>query len=151
MIYKIDIENFNERSEIVKLLKESYLIEARLINFYEIPGLLEDEEKIRKSGETFYGYKSDGKLAGIISFKIDDSVLDIHRVAVHPVYFKRGIASIMVKEIETIGSPLSKIIVSTAKENIPACNLYGKLGFAKVGEKEVEEGLIISVFEKLVG
>ncbi len=84
MIYKIDIENLGERSEIVKLLKESYLIEARLINFYDIPGLRDDEEKIRKSGESFYGYTSDGKLAGIISFKIDDSVLDIHRVAVHP-------------------------------------------------------------------
>lgn len=151
MIYRIDIENWGERSEIVKLLKESYMVEARLINFYDIPGLLDDEEKILKSGETFFGYRIDGTLAGIISFKIEATVLDIHRVAVHPAYFSRGIATAMIREVEGIGSPLTRVIVSTAKANLPACNLYRKLGFSEAGEKQVAEGLIITIFEKLPG
>ena len=151
MIYKIDLGDLNERTEIVKLLKVSYLIEAKLINYYDIPGLSEDEEKILDSNETFYGYKLDGILAGIISYNVIGKVLDIHRLAVHPKHFKRGIATTLLKETENINSNVTKLIVSTGRENLPACEFYVKLGFKKTGEKEVAKGLIITNFEKMMG
>lgn len=150
MIYKIDLSDFNVRTEIVKLLKVSYLVEAKLINFYDIPGLSEDEEKILESNETFYGFKTDSILSGIISYKVIGNVLDIHRLAVHPRYFKRGIATALIKETESANSDITKFIVSTGKENLPACEFYEKLGFKKTGEKEVAKGLIISNFEKMM-
>lgn len=150
MIVRLDTSNIRERSDIVRLMKESYLAEARLINFFDIPGLKDDEEDILHCGEIFFGYKIDNQLVGIISFKIIDTVLDIHRVAVDPLYFKRGIASEMIKEIESLRFNISKIIVSTGSENLPACKLYEKLGYKKTGEKAVADRLVIAQFEKIM-
>ncbi|HRQ29404.1 MAG TPA: GNAT family N-acetyltransferase [Saprospiraceae bacterium] len=150
MIYKIDLNDSDKSKEIVSLLKASYIVEAKLIHYFDIPGLSDDEEKIRNSNETFYGFKQDGSLAGIISYKSYGQILDIHRLAVHPNHFRKGIASALLLEAEKINSNVRKIIVSTGRENLPACKFYEKLGFKKTGEKEVAKGLIISNFEKLL-
>lgn len=150
MIHKLDINNRSIRLEIVELQRAGYLIEAALINYYEIPGLLEDENSLLETTEIFYGYRVDEKLVGIISYKIFDITLDIHRVVVHPDYFNRGIATDMLQRIENQLEEIKKITVSTGKENYPACKLYLKLGFKVIEEKEITKGLIIVDFEKKI-
>lgn len=151
MIYKIDMNNPIELIDIIQLQKASYLIEAELINFYQIPGLLDNERTLLESEETFYGYRREGILVGIISYKIHEKTLDIHRVAVHPNYFNQGIATVMLEEIENIVEAIDRIIVSTGKENYPACKLYEKSGYKLIGEMEVVDGLKMVVFEKKIG
>lgn len=150
MIHKLDIGSKKDRNEIIELQKASYLIEASWINCYDIPGLLDDDSKLLESKETFYGYRIDGMLEGIISYRILDNTLDIHRVAVDPKYFNRGIASDMIKHVENKVGKIERIIVSTGKENYPACRLYKKLGFDIVGETDIAEGLKIVNFEKKI-
>lgn len=148
MIHKLDINNRYTRLEIIELQRAGYVIEAALINYYEIPGLLEDESSLLETTEIFYGYSTHEKLVGIISYNIFDTTLDIHRLVVHPDYFNRGIATAMLKQIENHSKEIKRIIVSTGKKNYPAYNLYLKLGFKVVEEKEIAEGLAIVFFEK---
>lgn len=105
MIHKLNINSRSTRLEIIELQRAGYVIEAALINYYEIPGLLEDESSLLETTEIFYGYSTHEKLVGIISYNIFDTTLDIHRVVVHPDYFNRGIATDMLKHIESHALP----------------------------------------------
>ncbi|OGO77965.1 MAG: hypothetical protein A2Y23_04445 [Clostridiales bacterium GWB2_37_7] len=147
MIKLLDNKDMETAKEIVKLQKASYIIEAELINFMQIPPLLEDPEDIISSQETYYGYYVGQDLAGIISYNIENDVLDICKVAVHPDFFKRGIATQLLKRMDEKG--IKKIIVSTGAKNSPAIRLYTSLGFTKTQESEVVKGLFIAHFEKI--
>ena len=79
--------------------------------------------------EEFYGYHIDDAIAGIMSYKIIEKVLDIYRLAIHPKYFRRGIAGKLIKFSETIDESIKKIVVYTGKKNKPAIKLYLLNGF----------------------
>jgi ribosomal protein S18 acetylase RimI-like enzyme len=150
MITKLDLNDRETVENILCLQLASYRVEADLIGFDEIPPLKDTMDTLGACGEIFYGYFVEETLAGIISYKIEDRVLDIHRVAVHPSFFKRGIAKKMLAHIEKGNSGLHKIIVSTGRENNPAVELYLNNGFKKVRDIEVAENFFITCFEKEV-
>jgi len=150
MIKKLEIRNLDMRIKIEKLQKESYLVEARLINYFKIPGLIEDEKKLVESQEIFYGYIIDDQLLGIISYKLLNNIIDIHRLAILPNHFNKGIATSLIKNIEKLEIKTQKIIVSTGKKNYPACKLYEKLGYIKINETIIEDNLIINNYEKIL-
>ena len=148
MIKLLDISSPKLASEVYKLQKLSYAVEAKLIDRADIPPLLETLYDLQKSGETFYGFFKEGALAGVIAYKNDDEILDIYRVMVHPDYFRQGIARSLLEFIEhKIQCP--RIIVATGSENTPAKRLYHSLGFKAFGEHEVEAGFSITTFEKI--
>ncbi|MDP4088642.1 MAG: GNAT family N-acetyltransferase [Bacillota bacterium] len=147
MIELLNTKDENIASRIVELQIQAYMEEAKLINFYEIPALKESVGDIQQCDEIFYGWWEGDDLAGIISYKIENGVLDIHRVAVKPVYFRRGIAKGLLQYIEGMHK-CRKIIVQTGEGNYPAKLLYESFGFRQKGEIEVTEGLIMAVFEK---
>jgi ribosomal protein S18 acetylase RimI-like enzyme len=149
LVNLIDHKELSAAEEIVRLQKASYIIEAELINFMQIPPILEDPEDIINSTEIYYGYYLENNLAGIISYTIENDVLDICKVAVHPNYFKKGIATQLIKFIQQRPN-IRSIIVSTGLKNTPAVNLYISQGFIKTAEREVVEGLFIACFEKQV-
>ncbi|WP_315120615.1 GNAT family N-acetyltransferase [uncultured Clostridium sp.] len=148
MIRKLDIEDKYIIEKILDIQKVSYLVEAEIIGFYDIPTLKDTIETIRESEETFYGYYIDNILAGIISYKIEEEILDIHRVAIHPNFFRMGIGEKLLNFIQTNQKDVSKIIVTTGKENKPAVNLYIKNGFEKVEDIEIKEGVYLTLLEK---
>jgi ribosomal protein S18 acetylase RimI-like enzyme len=80
--------------------------------------------------------------------KRTSSILDIHRLVVHPAYFRRGIGKTLVQFVEQVEDGIETIIVSTGAKNVPAKRLYTQLGFVEKKEEEVIPGLIISLFEK---
>lgn len=147
MIKLLDHKELIIAEEIVRLQKASYIIEAELISFMQIPPLLESTEDIINSDEVYYGYYVENKLAGMISYVLENAELDICKVAVHPDFFKRGIATELLKHIEQTPD-IKRITVSTGLKNDPAVKLYISQGFAKIAEIEVVEGLWIAKFEK---
>jgi ribosomal protein S18 acetylase RimI-like enzyme len=149
MIEKIDIQNPVLLDKVLSLQKASYQIEAEIINYYEIPPLLETREELRDCGESFFGYFIDGNLAGFLSYTIENHLLDICRVAVHPDYFRRGIADALLEQVLALPG-LQKAIVSTGKKNLPALRLYQKHGFIIVGDKEIAKGIYLTDLEKLM-
>lgn len=148
MIKKIDLQNRTLAEELLGLQRASYLIEAKLINFYEIPPLLETIDELRECKESFLGYFEGTELAGAVSFTIEGETLTICRMVVHPDHFRKGIAQRLLAEVEDSNRGLAVFKVSTGKENPPAKNLYLKNGYILISDFEVVPGLFISIFEK---
>jgi ribosomal protein S18 acetylase RimI-like enzyme len=150
MIKKLNLKDKETAKRVMELQIASYKIEAGIIGFYEIPPLKDTIDSLKVCDEIFYGYLIDDVLAGIISYKITENVLDIHRVAIHPLFFRMGIAGKLVRFIEELGSNINKVVVCTGKENLPAVNLYVKNGYKKKKDIEISKGIYITEFEKIL-
>lgn len=148
MIRQLD---FTQEKIVVRALaiqKVAYRIEADLIGFDGIPQLDETVADLKNSSETFIGYFVEDLLAGVLSYEIDDHILDIGRLVVHPDYFRRGIARALVEHVEAMKG-ISKWIVSTGAKNLPARTLYEKLGYQLIDEVTLPVGVSIAQYEKL--
>lgn len=150
MIKKINIKDIKTAKHVLDVQIASYKIEAEIIGFFEIPPLKDTIDSLKECGEIFYGYHIDDVLVGIISFKIIENVLNIHRVAVHPRFFRMGIAGKLVGYVEVLESNIYKVVVCTGKENLPAVNLYLKNGYQKIKDIEICKDIYIAEFEKIL-
>lgn len=150
VIRKIDLSNSILVTELLNIQTASYKAEAEIIDFYEIPPLMDTVETLRQCHETFYGYYLNNELCGAISFKLETDVIDIHRLMVTPKHFRKGIAKTLLNYIENLELKAHKIIVSTASMNTPAVNFYEQHGFTKKKEFHAAEGLSLSLFEKRI-
>ncbi len=149
MIKQLNLKDEKVLEKILNVQIASYKIEAEIIGFDEIPPLKDTINTLKQCNETFYGYFIDDILAGIVSYKIENDTLDIHRVAVHPSFFKRGIAKELINFVEKINN-IKNIIVCTGKENIPAVKLYMKNGYKKIKDIKIKEGFYLTSFEKIL-
>lgn len=150
MINRLEIEHFETAKQVLSIQIPSYRMEAELINFYDIPPLKDTVETLQACGETFYGYYCDGELAGAISYKREQNIIDIHRLFVHPAHFRKSIARSLLLHIPEVEQDIVKIIVSTGQKNTPAKNLYRMHGFIPIQEIEVAPQFFLTCFEKLL-
>ncbi len=128
----------------------AYKIEAEIIQYDRLPPLLDTIDSIQQCNETYFGYFEQGNLCGVISINVIDSVIDIHRLMVHPKHFRKGIANSLLHFIEKSEVGAKEIIVSTGKKNKPAIKFYEKHGFTRVKDMNITEGLSISCFKKII-
>ncbi|MBM7651171.1 GNAT family N-acetyltransferase [Neobacillus cucumis] len=150
MIKKIDITNPKFANKVLDVQLLSYRVEAELIGFNEIPPLKDTVETLQQCGEKFYGCYINEELSGVISIKIENGVMDIHRLFVHPKHFRRKIGKMLLDFIQTHEKGFETIIVSTGSKNVPAINFYQKNGFSKTREEKVTEGLLLTFFNKKI-
>ncbi|WP_338472876.1 GNAT family N-acetyltransferase [Niallia sp. XMNu-256] len=147
MIKKIDINNSKNAEDVLNIQMPSYKVEAEIIGSYEIPPLRDTVYTLQHCRETFFGYYENDVLCGVISIKIDDYDVDIHRLIVHPNHFRKGIAQLLLNFIET-KCQIETIKVATGSKNIPAVRFYKKNGFRNIKEVIVNEQLSLTFFEK---
>lgn len=147
MIKEINIKKYDVAKNVLDIQIPSYMVEAKIIDYYDIPPLKDTVETLQKSNELFYGYYLKEELCGVISIKINATELTIHRLIVHPNHFKKGIASSLLNSIESIES-INTLNVSTGSKNIPAIKFYEKSGFSKFEEKVINNELSLSFFKK---
>ncbi len=127
MIEQLNHHQEKTAKEIQRLQKQAYQVEAALIGFDGIPQLNESILEIQNSGETFIGYFNE-ELSGLIAYKVESQLIDIHRLAVSPAHFRQGIARKLIEHV--LGDfPESEFIVSTGTLNAPARKLYEQYGF----------------------
>ncbi|WP_342513786.1 GNAT family N-acetyltransferase [Sporosarcina sp. FSL K6-1522] len=150
MIKKGDIANMKFAEEVLRVQIPSYLVEAELIDFYEIPPLKDTIHTLQQCEEIFYGYYEQDTLCGAISIKIEVNIIDIHRLMVHPQHFRKGIAKKLIDFISH-EEGVDTLIVSTGSKNTPAIQFYQKNGFVKTGETTITEHLSITSFQKMLG
>lgn len=136
---------------VIALQRRAYRVEADLIGSDGIPPLHETLEELLDSGETFLGARLEGKLAGFVSWKIAGDTLDLHRLAVDPSYFRRGVGRALVRAAEAAAPAPSRVVVQTGAANEPAKALYCSEGFVEVGEQEPAPGIRVTLFEKRRG
>lgn len=150
MIKQLNLNSDDVANRVLDLQMPSYKVEAEIIDFYDIPPLKDTIKTIKECHEIFYGYFIKGTLAGIISYKLKGSTLDIHRVAIHPDFFRIGIAKELLYFVENHEERARKIIVSTGKGNTPAINLYLKMGYIKVQDIKISQELYVTSLEKVL-
>jgi ribosomal protein S18 acetylase RimI-like enzyme len=140
VITPLDLSDDAVLDEVFTVQRLGYAVEAEIIGFDRIPGLLETRDELRATHHEFLGYYDAEGLAGAIAFVREESELDICRMFVHPRAFRRGIASQLIDALE----PADRTIVSTGTNNEPALRLYRKHGFVEVGTREVAPGVSIT-------
>ncbi|WP_042463926.1 GNAT family N-acetyltransferase [Neobacillus dielmonensis] len=148
MIQNIDWQDDSIVKRLYQLQREAYLVEARLINFYDIPPLQETLSEFRNCGESFIGFFEQGELAGAVSYTVDSQELTICRMVVDPNFFRKGIAQNLLAAVENVHPDSKVIYVSTGKDNIPAKSLYLKNGFKLTSDIEVAPNFYMSQFQK---
>ncbi len=150
VIRPLHLQEPDEAAAILTLQRLAYRQEADLIGNDAIPPLHEPLEALQNSGETFFGYVLEGQLAGAVSYKRSGALLDIHRMMVHPAFFRRGIARALLQFVEGSERGIERVIVSTGSLNAPAQALYQQQGFVATGQEEVVPGLWITHLEKIL-
>lgn len=122
----------------------AYQIEAELIQFNGIPQLNDTSQSLMSSDEIFLGYFEGLKLAGFISYTETKELIDICRLVVHPNYFRKGIASLLLTYLLSTKQSVQQIVVTTGAKNTPAIRLYERFGFSKTKDIEVEPNFFIT-------
>lgn len=125
----------------------SYRVEAELIGSYEIPPLIDTVDTLQQSGEIFFGYYLEEELCGVISIKVYDNEVDLHRLFVHPKHFRKGMAQRLLDVIEN-KFEVETIKVTTGSKNNPAISFYKKNGFHPIKKVAINKQLFITFFEK---
>jgi ribosomal protein S18 acetylase RimI-like enzyme len=148
VIAHLDITDPAVASTVLALQRRSYRVEADLIGTDAIPPLTETEEELRTCAERFLGAFLDDRLAGIVSWKFDGETVDVHRFAVDPPFFRRGIGVALVRAVVSAEPGAQRTIVQTGAGNEPAKALYRSEGFVEIGEREVGGGVRVTLFER---
>jgi len=100
------------------------------------------EQSIKDSFEnncnTFYIAEVESQIAGYIGLSVMADEGYILNVAVMPENRKQGIGETLVNEVLAFAKEnnLAFVTLEVRASNIPAINLYNKLGFEKVGERK---------------
>lgn len=148
MIKHIHIFDKKMAEKVLFLQKRAYREEAELIGSVNIPPLKENLRELMACGEAFIVFFAEDELLGAISYKLTEEHLDIHRVMVDPDHFRKGIAMNLLLFLQKEDGFGREMIVSTAAENRPALLLYEKLGFMKITEERMEDGMKLVKFRR---
>ncbi|MBD1371101.1 GNAT family N-acetyltransferase [Hazenella sp. IB182357] len=124
----------------------SYRVEAKWIQFDHIPYLKESINHIQNCSEVFIGCMKESTLAGVLSFEIQNHILCIHRLVVHPTYFRKGIGQSLLAYV--CEQEALHYEVQTGTRNTPAIRLYQSMGFHITGEKTVAKDLKMSLLRR---
>jgi [ribosomal protein S18]-alanine N-acetyltransferase len=75
------------------------------------------------------------RTVGYILFWILPDAIDIHNIAVHPDYRRRGIARALLSEVigDARQQSLSRVMLEVRRSNMSAQMLYRRVGFATTG------------------
>jgi ribosomal protein S18 acetylase RimI-like enzyme len=147
MILRLDLDEAGVARHALQVLKLAYRKEAELIGTEEFPPLQETEASLKLCGDVFLGFYEGETLAGVLSYQVKSEVLFIHRLAVDPVFFRRGIATKLLGEVLK-AEGIKNWVVSTAKSNLPAIRCYEKSGFCVTGERNTSEGITLVFMRK---
>ncbi|MCE7986017.1 MAG: GNAT family N-acetyltransferase [Caldilinea sp. CFX5] len=150
MIALLDQRDPRIAEQIYHLQQASYAVERDLIEYLDFPPLAVTAQEIQAEPDTFLGYWEDGYLAGVLSFTLTPALLDIGRLIVHPLYFRRGIAGQLLQMVENYAKAPIRITVSTAEKNLPAVRLYQKHGYHLTERTVLPDGLVLVRFFKSV-
>ncbi len=79
--------------------------------------------------------EADGKIVGYVLFWLLPGAIDIHNIAVHIDYRRRGIAHMLLDRVvaEARGRAILRVLLEVRKSNLAAQKLYETKGFVITG------------------
>ncbi|WDF02447.1 GNAT family N-acetyltransferase [Shouchella hunanensis] len=149
MIRELQVRNNDQSKALYGLQKVAYQIEENMLDFHEIPPLMESFAQFLKTTEMFYLYIEEGSILGAVSIDDDSNqAIEVTRMMVDPRHFRKGIATKLLQHIETLLNEPCMLKVATGAKNIPAIQLYQSQGYQLVERKVVKGGVELVYFEK---
>jgi GNAT superfamily N-acetyltransferase len=125
---ELDHRSHETANRIHDLFQCSYQVEAELIGASSFPPLERSAWEVRTATSRFLGHWIGAELAAVLEYSGDETHLSIDSLVVHPKYFRRGIASRILRALlEEVDWQTAD--VETAAGNAPAIALYEKFGF----------------------
>jgi ribosomal protein S18 acetylase RimI-like enzyme len=143
----LDHRELDTARAIVALQKPSYAVEAALIGYDQMPGLIESPADVAALNLTVLGAFDDGQLAGILGYQRIADVVDLDRVAVSTAHFRQGVGRSLLEALHERESTAIRFEVSTGSANPAAIALYTGAGYRPVHE-ETLAGIDIVHFER---
>ncbi len=107
----------------------AYTVEAQRVGSSDFPPLRETLDTLHRSTDCFLVFMEDGNIIGCLSYEQSGAVFTITRLVVCPQHFRRGIASALLRQLESRLPSGSSICASTAELNEPAIRAYEKQGY----------------------
>lgn len=146
----IEIAERKDLQDILDLQYLAYQSEARLFNNMDIPPLkqtLEDVQNEYKKGVFLKALDEKGKIIGSVRGYLEDGIVYIGKLMVHPKDQGKGIGTKLLLSIEREfpGYRYELFTSTKSKRNI---ELYEKLGYKVFSEKNITEELRFVYLEK---
>lgn len=94
------------------------------------------EEILSSSYQQVWGYFIENELVGFVHLSISFESVDILNIVVNPSFRRRGIASILMENILNIYPNCEQLFLEVRVDNLPAINLYNKLGFREINRRK---------------
>ena len=118
---------------ILALQKLAYKDEAKIYGDFQIPPLLETLEEVRSKFATHLILKAsaNGKLVGSVRAHSAEGTCHISRLAVHPDFQNRGIATQLLLETEQCFPLCRRFELFTGERSLKNIRLYEKLGYKR--------------------
>jgi ribosomal protein S18 acetylase RimI-like enzyme len=143
----LDHRELGTARAIVMLQKPSYAVEAALIGYDQMPGLIESPADVAALDLIMLGAFDEGQLAGILGYQRIGDVVDLDRVAVSTTHFRRGIGRTLLEALHERESTATRFEVSTGSANPAAIALYSAAGYRPIQEESLA-GVNIVHFER---
>lgn len=129
---------------IVALQRAAYRVEADLLGFDGIPPLHEDAAAVQALDRTLLGVIEGGQVIALVGYQRIGRGVDIDRLAVHPCYFRRGLARGLLAELHRREVDATQFDVSTGRDNLAALAPYRSMGYRPVADVALPEGVVIT-------
>lgn len=126
-------ERFQFRPMTIADLDEVMLIERTSFHFPWSVGFFRQELQVACARSILV--EMDGKIIGYVLFWVLPGAIDVHNIAVHVDYRRRGIAGLLLRKVVTEARHHSivRVLLEVRKSNTPAQKLYEKTGFLTTG------------------
>jgi ribosomal protein S18 acetylase RimI-like enzyme len=147
MIKLLNHKDIQIAQNIRAIFQVSYAVEADLLQAIDFPPLKRNLTGFQNCKTDFYGFHAEGEIAAVIEIKNNIDAIHIQSLVVDPYFFRQGIAiklmHFVLEKYKTL-----PFTVETGVLNIPAIQLYKKLGFVETLQWDTDHGVRKVRFEK---
>ncbi|MFB6692847.1 GNAT family N-acetyltransferase [Streptomyces virginiae] len=147
-IRPLDLSDDATADAVHRIGRAAYSVEAEIIGFDGIPALRESLPEMRAQALRWVGAVSEGgEPAGFLAWEEEpDGDIGIDRLCVDPAFFRRGVASLLLRHALAELFPGRPVRVTTGAANAPAVRLYEALGFTRGADFSPAPGLVMASF-----
>ncbi|MFD0269487.1 GNAT family N-acetyltransferase [Streptomyces sp. NPDC127106] len=151
----LDLGHDATAAAVHRIGRAAYAVEAELIGFDGIPALRESLAELRERPLRWLGAAGtgdeagaeDGSLAGFLAWEREpDGSVCVDRLCVDPAWFRRGVASLLLRALLAEVPAEWPVTVSTGAANAPAVALYERFGFVRGADFSPVPGLVMASF-----
>ncbi|MFG2711634.1 GNAT family N-acetyltransferase [Streptomyces goshikiensis] len=160
LVRPLDLTNDRVAGAVHRIGLAAYAVEAELIGFDGIPALGESLAELRARPLRWLGAVSaggaegvEGVVCGVLAWEEAAPGEPVHldRLCVDPAWFRRGIASLLLRHALTELFAGRVVEVTTGAANAPAVALYERLGFVRGADFSPVPGLTMASFSRRPG